>query len=313
MTQYCLKNLILSMVTLSLFSLSSCSKSGDDEDWCLCSDFETDVTFCCDVNETLVEHLSITAPTNTKGSIWQFKYHLAIYRENADYKAEPFKTVSSLSPEFSVRLPLGRFKAVAWADLIYDSDFRDLYFHTDDFNEMLLIDKENYKAEDNCKMGYLGNSDVTVSYRTPRFDIKLNPAMGQYRIIPTDTPAYEVGKIVVSYPDSVPAAISAKTGLINYKWSGVRFIHKSDYNQIFDNVFANTEETVVKTKIEVYDSEGNLRARRSGINIPLVRGGITRVHADIYSVIEDRKDTPSSGGIGIDTEYDNDIFIVIKN
>ena len=311
-----IKYLFLSAMAIVLSVAGmSCSKENPlDEDECLREDFKTTFKVNLSVNTSLFPYTEITVSdsiSSTRGTgEWHLKYYVAAYKELSG-DAYPMTMAVSDSPSVEMSLPLGKYVMVAWADYVNEGDLRSRYFHTDDFKDILLKEKFAYNGNDLQKIGFTGFMEVTVSYRTPEVNVLLKSAMGRYEIDATDKPDYKVGKIVVSYPEGLPSSFNALSGRISHKWNGVQFNAENtalNGESIFDNVFSEETETIVPIKIEVYDVNGILRARRNRIDIPMVREGITTVNAKIYSILEEGEGV-GTGGAGIDDRYDDTIEI----
>lgn len=113
------------------------------------------------------------------------------------------------------------------------------------------------------------------------------PTMGGYRILPTDTASYDIGKVVVYYLTPLPAAVDGFSGKITYKWSDISY-ETLPHGEILAEDFVlaqDDEESMLTCRIEIYNKEGGLRARSSKLNIPIVNGGITTVTGNFYSML----------------------------
>ena len=304
-------------------SFASCSKDdAPNEDWCVVDDYKADVKLNVSVDKTMFSHADIVVdnpetragvmPRRYSAGVMQLRYNAWIFKED---DATPIAHASSLYSNFSFSLPLGKYRALAWVDYVPGGIQKDFYFFTDDLTEMLLMDKAGYSGNDNNKMAFCNETHFTVSYRTPEVFVSAVPQMAQYRIIANDSPSFDVGYIRISYPENVPAALNAFTREVSYCWSGVSYQHSYDGNFVTtDNVFANDDEHKVAVKVEVFDLDGKLRARRLNVSIPVRKGGITLARANIFSILEEDPDDPkepSGGGVGIDPDFDDTFEIII--
>lgn len=300
--------LVVCLITLS------CSSDKNKEEDCLSENFKTSFKIRLDVDTHMTDYKDIcldndNEPETRSAEAWRLRYTVCAYSENGPSDV-PVASLSSLSPVIDLTLPLGKYNIIAWADYISDESLNSQYFHTDDFTDILLRDKFSYSGDDTHKIGFIGNENLTVSYRTPELNIYMSPAMAQYKITALDSPDYNVSKVIVSYPEGLPSSLNAISGKISHKWYGVSFETLPKDFVAKDNVFSEHEEIKVPVKIEVYDDRGVLRARRNSIKIPLIKGGVTFVKAKIYSVLDpENGDMPQGGGITIDNEYD-DVHII---
>lgn len=308
--------------------LSGCSEHVEPpEDDCLRPDYRDKVAFSLSVDDSFFHHKDVESyPEETRAVDYPIRYVVSVYDPSTlqaysvrsdDSEEEPVypKPVASIisdSPEFSLSLSPGKYRVIAWADYEPTERSDNHYFHVDDFTDMLLVDKFGYKGDDDYKNGFSVARDITVSYRTPTVEMTLSTMMAQYRLTASDSPDFAVGRIAVSYPEGVPASMNLLTDKICHHWSGILY-HASEGDLITaDNILAETEELTLTVKVEVYDQSGVLRARRNAIQIPLIRGGITNVKAQLFTVKEGEKEPDnSSGGMGINDKYDDTIFIVL--
>lgn len=229
---------------------------------------------------------------------------------------KPIATVSTTEPEIDMRLPMGRCRIITFADYVHkDRLSKDLYFFTDEYKELLIMDKYGYKGNDEKRQGYwtVADVDVTSEHNCPLY-LTLKPAMAKVRIVATDTAKFDVGAVRLSYPEVVPAAINGYTGHINYSWADVSFDAvptKKDLTT--DYIYAPVEQDSIALRVEIYDKEKNLRARKRYLKVPFIRRGITTVTGPFYSTLEvdSVPGKPSGGGVGIDPEFDATIVVPV--
>lgn len=294
--------------TLTLFS--SCHSDKEDEEWCLREDFKTELKLNLSVENSLYEYKTVEdtetrEETRSDSQSLKLQYYVGIYKEN-----KLVETINSLDHEVCLNLPLGKYTVIAWADYVPEESMFGHYFHIDDFTDILLKNKYNYNGMDDKKIGFFAAESVTVSYKTPETRMILKPAMGQYRIIATDEPDYNVSRIRINYHAGLPSSFDAINDKIAHVWNDVSFDAIPASTVAYDNVFSMPSETTLKVKLEVFDEAGKIRARRKSIEIPLIRGGFTTVKTKIYSVLEEY-DTDNEGGGGFQEDYDTTIEITL--
>lgn len=308
---------LIPAVAAILIGGSSCSSDNvvDDND-CLEVGFRDKVNVSLSVKDSLSFYKEVNYDYDctrcVDGAV--LRYTIGVYELDAITRCEsvsPSCLLYSDSPDFTISLKPGKYRVLAWADYEPMSKSDNHYFHIDDFSDMMLVDKFGYHGSDVLKMGFLGCKDITVSYRTPDYEIQLESVMGQYRLTTSDTPEFEVGKVVISYPSGVPASLNAITDNICYIWDGISYVAKSEDYLTFDNILAENEEYELELKIEVYDKNEKLRARRKSVKIPIIRGGITDAKIQLYTVLEEDEPRDTEGGCGINDKYDDTIFIRI--
>lgn len=297
-------------------SLCSCSKDHPDEDDCLREDYTTDVRVSLSVDKAMFDYATVDsmveandAETRSEESP-MLKYYICAYRLRDGYRVGITATEESFDSNFTLSLPLGKYEVYAWADYTWADEEKDHYFHIDDFSDMMLRDKFGYSGTDPYKVAYCGNADLTVSYRTPELKVNLSAAVGKYIIEATDTPDYEVGKVVVGYPQGVPCSLNLLSDRVIYRWNGVSFESTATDCIAYDNILADTQPSELAVRLEIYDRKGRLRAKRNCVKFPIVRGGVTHVKGNFYSVNEDNHGQSGEGGI--DSGFDDTILIGIE-
>lgn len=302
-------NVALSLVfPLALFS--SCHSDKEDDDWCLREDFKTELRLNLSIEKSLFEHKTIEdteghEETRSDEQSLKLQYYVGIYKGN-----KLIETINTLDQEVCLNLPLGKYTVIAWADYVPEETMFGHYFHIDDFTDILLKDKFNYDGLDDNKVGFYAATPVIVSYKTPETRMILKPAMGQYRIIATDEPDYNVSRIRIYYHAGLPSSFDALNDRIAHVWNDVSFDAVPASTIAYDNVFSTSSETTLKVRLEVFDETGKVRARRKSMEIPLIRGGLTTVKTKIYSVLEEYSDDNEGGG-GFQEDYDTTIEITL--
>ena len=73
-----------------------------------------------------------------------------------------------------------------------------------------------------------------------------------------------------------------------------------------DYIFVNGSESAVTVNLSIRDDKGNVLNEVSGINVPIVRGKLTTIRDEFLT----KSYTP---GIGIDTDFEGEINIVIPD
>ena len=246
--------------------------------------------------------------TITRSDSVQRRYTVVIF-QNADI----IQTHVSHSPDFELKVPVGQLRYTAFVDFVPSGSLEDWHFFTDEYQELLLVEKNGYRANDPSIMAYHGFTDMLMEKGRDIVDVNIlaTPAMGQYRLLATDTPDYEVGHIKVVYNKTLPSAIHGYTGEICYAWVDAQYTCQPQHDDVmcFDNVYAPREEAPIHARIEVYDTEGHIRARMLDVEIPMERGKTTNIRGDFYTTFE--KEPGSGGGlsIGIDPEF-SEVFVI---
>lgn len=311
----------LSLLLFASISLFACSKHEIDEDDCLKDGGSSEITVNLSVNKVLSPYTTVEIPDTLPTEETRAEsdkilvYYLAAYRLYNGKLTNDFKAFTSSESNFSIALPIGRYRIFAWAQYV-DSDDPDMkgYFHTDDFSDMLIRNKYSFPINDSFKIAYRSETDFAVSFRSKPLAMSLKPVMGQYKIEPLDSPDYEVGKVEITYNSGLAASHNAITDQFAYMWNGIVGLHQGQFADdclAFDNVFALDKEHHLSLQIKIFDKNGKLKAKRNNISFPVVRSGITTVRAKVFTILE--KDNPEDPGMGgINDEYDNTYFIELS-
>lgn len=269
--------------------------------------FRTDFTVNLSMGKSLFDYATVDSlQFDTKTSLdWGFRYCVAAYKGN---DSSPYEVLSSYDPEVTFNLPPGKYTFVGWSDPVPDYSDKSYFFYTDEFSEIMLRHKYDYSGNDLGKMAFRNQSDIRVAYNTKKTDMVLQPAMGRYRLVATDTADFIPGKVLISY-NKVPASLEGKSGRISGYWSDVSFISSVNENELaFDHVLAHDEETLVELCVEIYDDRDNLRARVRKVTVPVVKGGITTLRGNFFSTLQLEKGQ-NQDGITIDPNFEETVEI----
>ncbi|MCM1337679.1 MAG: hypothetical protein NC187_00525 [Candidatus Amulumruptor caecigallinarius] len=297
----------------------------EPEDQCLIDlSARHDVTVVCDVDDAFPYSESLAyIPENSVTSRSEADMMVRRYTVKAFVRGTHQEVASgvSMSPEVSLSLPVGKLDIIGWADYVPQGSVADYYWFTDDFSEMLEHEKAEYRADDDYKAAAHCIENVTVAYNTRRISVGLSTVMAKVRLIASDSPSPEVSRIRVSFPGGVPSAVDAFSGKVCYSWQGVAYNalarpHGSEEWLLSEAMMpANADASRIAICVEMFDADNNIVARIRGIDVPVRRGCITEVKAPFFSAKEVDPvpdDPPSGGGIGIDTDFDDSVVIVLK-
>lgn len=305
---------LLPFLALALMATPGCKDElEEDDDWCLKNSYKKPLVVDVELDKTFTQFLTIDSAFNTRSPSRALdlvlKYYVAAYSKESE---EPIAISSSFDKKVEISLRPGKYDLVSWVD--YESESADIgaNFYTDDFTELLLRNKYSYSDASIDKLGYWGKKSASIAYTTDSISVLATPAMGQYRLIATDTVAYKPDKIVVTYSSKIPAAINAKDGSFKWWWDDISFSTTPNGKTLAsDFVLSQKTETTVTAIVEIYDADGYLRARKKDLKIPLINGGITTIRGNFLSTLE-VDDNPSNGsGISINPEWDASFDIEI--
>lgn len=224
----------------------------------------------------------------------------------------------SFSNEITLPLPVGKIAVIAWVDCTVKDDPVDEYYFTDEWEELLLVSRYPYAANDYMKAAAWGRIDIAMPYNKSTLEVPVKQAVGGFRLIATDSPDDRVKSISVSYGNAVPSAINGLTGEISHSWSDCSFsgfieILDNDNTQLGFDVFpVGSSRISVPVSVTMYDNDNRIVANVNNIDIPVERGKITKVYAPFYSIREVHpSEVPGGGGVNIDPTFNSEIVIEI--
>ena len=252
---------------------------------------------------------TISALQEADSTQMKLRYILWVFDALNDKK--PIKQVYSFSNHFDLNLEWGHYSFLGWVEYVPDSVSKpetDYYFHTDLFDDMLLVNKWTYKGEDPYKMAYRGKVCASIgSNSLDAYNINCEPCMKLIKIIPTDKSEFELGKIKVSYPKGIASSINAMTGEIAWVWEGVKWYSDFKNQSIWDTIFSSTEP--FSCCLTSYDSSGQVQAIKDISNVT-----DSEIKMDIFHSLDkgDIADgTQGKTNISIDTSFSNVTFLEI--
>lgn len=326
--------LFLSSLALAAFpALQGCHTLGpapvepEAEDQCLLDlSARHEVTVSCSVDDAFPYSESlIYEPEESVGSRASADRMVRRYTVKAFVRGTTQEVASavSLSPDVALSLPVGKLDIIAWADYVPDGSVTDYYWFTDDFSEMLEHEKADYRADDDFKAAAHAIANVTVAYNTRTIPVNLSTVMGSVRLIATDAPAATVGRVKVSFPQGVPAAVNAFSGNVCYTWQNVSYLATASPNGaeewLLSSVLMPADEATsyVGVRVETFDSDNNFLSRIKCIPVPVRRGCVTEVRAPFFTASEfesgdDDGDSASGTSSGIDPDFEDSIVINLK-
>lgn len=280
--------------------LSSCEDDRLSESDCFDPEVPTtDVSVHVNLDDEMKLYRNITSRAS---SDYALRYILKSFMG-----AKEIGSTVSLSPDMQIKVPAGACRLAVFVEFVPKADTsKDYYFFTSQFEELLLRNRVNYQGNDDVKLAFHGVLDCMIDNKTKQLVMDASPAMGRFRLIPTDKPDYTVGRIEIKYPTDMPAAINGFNGVVCVTWGNVVFVSRAEGEDIgFDNIFAGSKEETVTVTVEIRDTDNTIRARIKNLKIPIRRGGITNVHLPFYTTLDPGDGEVGSGqGIGIDPSFE---------
>lgn len=243
---------------------------------------------------------------------------------------------------FKLLLSFKRVRLSVWADY-GDSDLGDLYYDTTDFSGISLTG--DYVGNSDYRIVFAGTQDVDLTMETvgdshPTISMHLYSPLSRFELITNDLEGF-IDQVVLSrtaqlendadlhgdarsvdlnaylirvrYTSFVPSVYNLFTWRPTDATTGLMFTGRiqqiTDKKALvgFDYVMVNGEESSVSAVVDVYElnedgSVGDYRGTTPVITVPLGVGQ--------YSVVEGKfLTTQSSGSVGIDAAFDDDIYV----
>ncbi len=158
--------------------------------------FDTSMPFYAEIVQTESRSLQASAWTMEVNEpmiryiVRFFNYGAAADPENRE-PVRTFEFTRSVSQGFdlevSVSMPQGKYECLVWADYV-DADVpdADLFYLTDDFQEIILADRKNHIANTDQRDAYRGAANIVVDDQAKDIFIDMTRPMAKYEFITTD-------------------------------------------------------------------------------------------------------------------------------
>lgn len=233
-----------------------------------------------------------------------------------------FQPGEPLTATFKLRLPSDEYRLMAWCDYVDAAQpSADLHYLTADLRDVTFTGR--YDGNDPSRNAYSGvtpidfkvyEGDTTTVINS---DIALKPIMGKIKFVATDYNQFLVKPIslrfLIAYTGFLPHRYSVVRGVPFDATTGVSFITNAmtelstegdgSATLGYDYVMVNGDESSVTVALGLYNDEGKLVGQSGNLNVPIKRGGLTVVKGHFLTK------TQSSGGIGIDPDFEGDINV----
>ena len=252
-----------------------------------------------------------------------------VERDTITVAAQDFSAVS-----LKTNLHALKYKIVVWSDYVEKGTKEDLFFHTEDLNQVRILEKELYTGSHMFKDCQRGCEELDLTpYAGEWFaEIELKVQLEQpvarivFWTLDFDRYVMESGlereqgltkqeiadRLLVkfSYPAYMPSSINVQTGKLNDSYTGYGYESDVFYNPetndlkiCYDYVFVNGETSSIMTSLQIYDKvTGKQINATNNITVPTERGKET--------VVKDRFLTKDyAPGIGIDPGFDGEFNV----
>lgn len=224
--------------------------------------------------------------------------------------------------KYLLELCQGDYRIMVWTHLTEQQN-DDHFYDVSDFGEIRLAG--THTANTDYRDAFRGSVDITVrstdghdANPTPSTTLVLERPLAKFEIITNDITSFltKAGRgslddyqVVVTYIGFMPNAFSMHTDRNVDSSQNIQFV--SELNQLsedeaslgFDYVFVNSSETYVTVQVSIVaKSRAKAVANSDPVRIPLQRNHHTVVRGSFLL-------KESSGGVGINPDYDGDFNI----
>ena len=236
--------------------------------------------------------------------------------------------ISELDNNLELNVIEGTYRFVVWTDYVQQGSEDDLYYNTEKFENITLVDGEHSGSND-MRDAFMGTVTAEVSDESAGADVIMTRPMAKFNFITTDVYEFvdeqlarrgvaqqglvdvEDYTIVFRYNGFMPDAYNLHTASTANAGTGVSFSSKisalegSEAELGFDYVFVNNTETKVSVAVEVYDLEGKMLSGFKPVDVPLMRSKLTTVKAEFLT-------SKAGGGVSVSPDYEGDHNVVIE-
>lgn len=235
----------------------------------------------------------------------------------------------------NVSIPLNttKYRIAVWADDVQTAAPSDMYYYTAETLRKIRYNGE-YTANEEGKDCFSASKDIDLTKyngewdATIDIDMELKRPVGKLILISDDVETYitraesrgetisraEINSLTakVFYSGFAPNGFDAYEGILNDATTGLSFntnfqlINENEAMVAFDYVFADEKGTQYDIAMQIFDSEGKLINEVGSKKTTVVSGETTVLKSDFLT--GDYKP-----GIGVDTNYDGSIDVVLPD
>lgn len=222
-----------------------------------------------------------------------------------------------------IELSSGEYAIMVWTDHIGATGNADHHYSTSDFADVRLRTAGNHPANTDTRDAFCGTYVFsTVDGERQEVTVDLERPLAKFRFIANDLKDFNTridGTADLSgyyarliYAGYMPCAYNLFTGRPSDSATGVYFdtpleaISDTEVDLGFDYVFINHTEGKVMVVVQIIAPNGETVAQTNALEVPLMRSKVTEVRGKFLTAT-------AKGGIGIDSGFDGDYNIVIRN
>ena len=230
--------------------------------------------------------------------------------------------ISELNTTLSLSVVPGNYNFVVWTDYVIAEMGTDLYYDTQQFEEIALRGDEHVGGND-FRDAFRGSVISEVSDEVAQARVDMGRPMAKFNFISTDVEDFVVKvssegispsgaevdlsdyRAVFHYHGFMPCSYNMFTDKPANSKAGESFecrlkrLSDGDAELGFDYVFVNGGESNVVVSVEIYDRDERLISSFKPIEVPLVRSKLTTVKARFLT-------SEAEGGVVIIPDYDGE-------
>lgn len=229
-----------------------------------------------------------------------------------------YRKTYTYGDDMTLTLTSGDYDVRVWSDFTLDTD-TDLYYNSEQTNNISILSKEGYTANSDYKDAFAGVSTLTTNGAEMNHTHTLKRPFAKYQIVATDVEEYEKIRerrgypelndlvIEITYEGFFPTAYNMVDAVLCGADTGYSFDSNTsnatatEVTLATDYVLVNGKESSVSVTIHIKDSKGKTISKVSGNKIEYKANHLTTISGNFL--------TAGKGGIDIDTSWDDDFNV----
>ena len=228
------------------------------------------------------------------------------------------------NPNHSIQLNLeeGVYTFRVWSDYVKRGSHSDNYYNASNFEEIILVNKQNHAGSSAFREAFRGVVTAEVSPECNAVHIEMIRPMGKFKFISTDMEEFckhamqkfdaqsldiDAYRVVFRYNTFMPCSFNMFTDKAADSWRNVSFssrmtVAKNEEILLgYDYAFVDKTKTTLSISVEIYEPDGELLSASEPIDVPRARNRLTVVKGAFLT-------SRGSGGISINPGYEGDDY-----
>lgn len=257
---------------------------------------------------------------------------MELYRSGSEIRVKrsvtPLEIGTDGSHELKFPLDAGSYDIYVWLDCVKSSTLTDLYYSAADIRSVGLVTSAYLAGSAGKEALYAYKVGVNHGEGGSAHRLSMQRPLAKYRLVATDLAKYRkmCAEVPDKYPDAadlefeiryeyfLPSSFSLSTGRPNDSSQGISYKSVPMPAEGYaddealevgcDYIFAPEIDSFVSLTLIIRDRGGGEIGRCEGVRVDCRRGCLTTVTGNFMT------SSHSSGGISVDTEWDDDIVII---